>query len=519
MVASLLKVISSGIQDERLTFKHTMYPFKKIWIKAGRFTTQWGRLEFESPPTFGNTSYCRLLRKGHLITRLFLVAQMPDIYSAQARAKANSGTGEAHPKFGWTNSLGHALVERLTLDIASSRVETMDSRLLEILDEFGTPLERVPVMNELIKRKDHGFTETSFGHPPVGALPNARPYYETVVVPLPFFFCKGDDGCPLPIDAITFDDILVGIQFRNLNGLYYTDTHVPNTSLAEGSSLWPLSGSNFYANPLATGATPSNPGQVPLSNANGVIEMPNNLQLRDCYIMAEYVYLDQPSANRFRLADLQIPIVTYNIQQPYDTRSLPTARIPLTVSNPAKELFFMLNRVEAPSYNAHMLATRDLTGTVNTLPNNSQFPWWPDCLNLYSQIPSIFLRPGFSLSDSEPITGLELLYEGNLVRYRSESPALFRSVIPSRENRKSPFINRYYYTLPFSIEPGFTPPSRPNTEANFSKIIKKDLILHIRPKRGLVGGADTNRFVIYSYITTYNILRAYGGRCSLMFSN
>ena len=166
MVASLLKVISSGIQDERLTFKHTLFPFKKIWIKAGRFTTQWGRLDFENTPTFGNTAYFRILRKGHLVTRLFLVAQMPDIYSTQKAAQDAEPLLTIYPKFGWTNSLGHALVEQLTLDIAASRVETIDSRLLEILDEFNTPLEKVPIINELIKRKDHGFTQQSFGWPP-----------------------------------------------------------------------------------------------------------------------------------------------------------------------------------------------------------------------------------------------------------------------------------------------------------------------------------------------------------------
>ena len=87
MVASLLKVISSGIQDERLNFKASMYPFKKIWIKAGRFTMRWERLEFDNVPTFGSTAFFRILRKGHLVTRLFLVARMPDIYSAQRNAK------------------------------------------------------------------------------------------------------------------------------------------------------------------------------------------------------------------------------------------------------------------------------------------------------------------------------------------------------------------------------------------------------------------------------------------------
>ena len=87
MTASLLKILSSGIQDERLTFQATLYPFRKIWIRGGRFTTQWSRLDFENTPTFGNTAFFRILRKGHLLTRLFLVASMPDIYRPQALAR------------------------------------------------------------------------------------------------------------------------------------------------------------------------------------------------------------------------------------------------------------------------------------------------------------------------------------------------------------------------------------------------------------------------------------------------
>ena len=86
MVAALLKLISTGIQDERLYFNPTLYPFKKTWMKAGRFTTKWHRLDFYNPPTFGNTAYLQLPRKGHLITRLYLVATMPDIYTTQVQA-------------------------------------------------------------------------------------------------------------------------------------------------------------------------------------------------------------------------------------------------------------------------------------------------------------------------------------------------------------------------------------------------------------------------------------------------
>ena len=521
MVASLLKVISSGIQDERLDFRYTLYPFTKVWIKAGRFTTQWGRLEFENTPTFGNTAFFRILRKGHLVTRLFLVAQMPDIWLPQAAAEAAKTPGSTvYPKFGWTNSLGHALIEELTMDIANSRVETIDSRLLEILDEYHTPLEKVPTMNKLIKRKDHGFTQQSFGWPAPGPQQQPplgpQPYRETVVVPLPFWFTRGDFGAALPIDAIPMDEVRVGIRFRPLNGTYYTDTHVVNKSDEPGTSLWPLAGSYFYEqDPVA------NPAAPPITNAAGQqIQMPLNLQLSDCYIMAEYVYLDQNEANRFRLADLQIPVVQHYHMKPFHTRALPTARIPLSIPNPTRDIYFMMNRIEAQRYNAYFLATRDLTGTVNTSPSITEYPkiWWPDALGLYAQTPSTFLRPGFELSDSEPLSGYAVEYEGNLVRFRTQSPALFRAVIPSYEQRKTPWVNRYYYNFPLGIQNGFTPFSRPQGEANLDKIVNRDLVLQMRPVRGNVGGTIVPSYVVYIYAATYNILRIYGGRAGMLFA-
>lgn len=512
MVASLLKILSSGIQDERLSFQSTLYPFRKIWIRAGRFTTQWSRLDFENTPTFGNTAFFRILRKGHLVTRLYLVATMPDIYRTQAQARIAAG-GHAYPQFGWTNSLGHAMISQLTLDIAASRVETIDSRLLEILDEFNTPLEKVPVVNELIKRKDHGFTETSFGWPPTTAAASTQPYPEKVIVPLPFWFTRGDPGCALPIDAIPMDEVRVGITFRGLNGLYYTNTHVPNTSLDDGTSLWPLAGSYFYTQDPSIVS-----GQTPLSNAAGTIQMPLQLPLGDCYIMAEYVYLDQNEANRFRLSDLQIPVVQHYAMNPYDSRGLPNSRIRLDIPNPTRDIFFMCNPYLAPSYNAHFLATRDMTGNVNTLPNGSQYPWWPDAFGLYAQTPTPYLRPGFALSNSEPISGYELSYQGSLVRFRTEGPALFRSILPSYEQRKTPWINRYYYNFPFGIQNGYTPFSKTQGEANLDKITNRDLILRYRQLLSQSSGTDVGRYVVYVYAETYNMLRVYGGRAGLMFA-
>ena len=521
MVASLLKVIASGIQDERLAFRPTLYPLQKVWVKAGRFTTKWERLDFENTPAFGQTGFFRILRKGHLLTRLFLVATMPDIYTPQAKACVANANTLAYPQFGWTNSLGHALVQQLTFDIATYRVETLDSRLLEILDEFHTPLEKVPVINEMIKRKDNGFTQTSFGWPQGAARQQSLngfeagsvmpPVQETVVVPLPFWFTRGDTGCALPVDAMSMDDLRVGITFRGINGLYYTTTQVPNTTNADGASLTPLLGAKFYSqDPIL------HPNQEPLSNANGLIQMPLSLLLGDCHIMAEYIYLDQNEANRFRLADLQVPVVQHYLINPQDTQGLMNTRIRLDIPNPTRDLYFMCNPYLAPSYNAHFLATRTLTGSTNSLPNNGQTPWWPDAVGLSSLQTGLLVRPAFALSQSEPLSGYELDYQGSLVRFRTEGPAMFRSIVPSYEQRKSPWVNRYYYNLPLAIQNGFTPFSKPQGEANLDKITQRDLILQFKPTPGLI--LSVPRYTVYSYAETYNMLRIYGGRGGLMFA-
>jgi len=505
MVASLLSVLSTGIQDERLTAKGvTLHPFTKVWNKTGRFTTKWERLDFENTPAFGSTSFLRLLRKGHLITRLYLVASMPDLYTPQVAAAralaAAGGSGWAYPRFGWTNSLGHALVSQLTLDIAASRVETLDSRLLELLDEFHTPLEKVPAVNAAIKRRENGFTPQTFGWPPSGATVGTG-YQETVVVPLPFWFTRGDTGCALPIDAMSADDVRIGITMRSITGLYSTTTHSLSAAQdnTDGTALWSLQGAGFYAqDPVLVPNQPRLPG----------VGMPVTMPLGECYVMAEYVYLDQNEANRFRLADLQVPVVQHYAIPPFDTQGLPNARIRFEVPNPTRDLFFFCQPWQAGALNAHFLATRTLTGNVNTVPDGGSMPWWPDATEM---------RPAFALSNAEPLSGYELDYEGSLVRFRTEGCSLFRSVLPSFEQRKTPWINRYFYNFPLGIQNGFTPISAPRGEANLDKIPTRDLVLRFRPPYGRAG-LDVGRFTVYLYAETYNMLRVYGGRSGMMFA-
>jgi len=519
MTASLLKLLTVGIQNERLLFKRTLYPFIKVWFRAGRFTTQWSRLDFDNLPQFGQTATFRITRRGQLCTRLYLVANFPNIVAPQlaAQAAAQPPASFAGPRFGWTNSLGHALIDNLTLDIGGTRVEQLDSRLLEILDEFYTPLEKTTVVNRLLKRLDTGFTQTSLGNDP------ANPLVQTIT-PLPFWFSRGDSAAALPVDAITIaDEIRVGVTFRPVTSLYYTDSRTPTPAAAtpnsEGTALWPILSSRFYQYSSA-------PGAKIISGINAtrpVIpipdhQMPRALSLGETYILAEYVYLDQPEANMFRLADLQYPIVQHYRIKPYDTRGLPRARVLVDIPNPTRDLFWLVQRTDAPNYNAHFLASRDLYGpTTPTIDASGSPIWWPNSEGLSALYPA-YLYPAFAFRDSEPTAAMALQYEGTLTRFRTEAPALFRSVLPSYELKKSPWVNRYYYNIPFGAYNGYTPPSRPRGEANLDKVEKNELLIELRPLAGKTNPNAVPDYTVYTYAETYNILRVYGGRAGLLFA-
>lgn len=504
MVASLLKTLTSGLQDYRIYDSNTFYPFLKMWKRTSRFTTRWERIDFANTPSFGTTGHIKLDVKGHLCTRLFFIATMPDIYTPQqtARGTVVSPNEFAGPCFGWTNSLGHALIRSISISIGGEVIDTLDGVMLEVLDEFNTPLEKVTVVNRLIKRADSGFTESTFGNSSNPTL---------VAVPIPFWFSRGNPLGALPIDAIPYDDVIISITLREFNGLYYTDsraTALQSTS-DTGGNLWPISGSGFYQSNPAGIAVPGL-AYTGLVSLIPNVSMPSTFNIGECYFMAEYIYLDSTEASKMRTSNYQIPIVQHYAMPIYETQGLPKASIPLHIPNPTRDIYWMAQRTDAYLYNAHFLATRDISGITGSAP------WWPDASGLNATIPS-FLRPAFALSDSEPVKAMSLMYEGSLVRFRTEAPALYRSVLQSFEQKKSPWVNRYYYNYAFAINNRTAPFTNPLGEANLDKISNINLILEFQPRRGSFNPNDVPSYFVFVFAETYNILKVYGGRAGIMF--
>jgi hypothetical protein len=521
MVAALLRVLNSGIQDSRLLApkgQPNVALFSTVLIRAGRFTTQWVRLDFDTNPTFGNSAVITLPRKGHLISRLYLVTTFPDIFTAQAGAAA---AAEAKPFLGpawtWTNSLGHALINTATIDIGGSRVERIDGRLLEVLDEFYTPLEKVPLVNGLIQRNMTNF-------PVFNTSGSVTPL--VTYTPLPFWFSRGDPGVFLPIDALAVDPVKLTIAFNPAANLVVSTGLAANYTEGAGSRYFPIEGAPLYVadpNGKPVYGLPASPGAVGdpavavLASAIPNVAMPRPLLLKDTYVMAEYIYLDAPEANRFRISDIEVPVTQHYAFDPKDTSAASMASLELRVPNPTRNILFYANRYEAPSFNAPFLATRDLSGTSVAGATQTSPIWWPNATNINPKCPSL-LQPAFVFSGSEPLKSVQLTYEGSLYRYSTLSPSIFRSLLPSSEMRKSPYVNRYMYSLHFGLNHGHLDPSYPCGEANLDKITSIALDLEFKPFAGSSYATSVPRYIVWIWAETYNIFRVYAGRGGMMFA-
>jgi hypothetical protein len=513
MVASLLKVISTGIQDERIQPpKGQIGALTTVFIRAGRYSTQWSRIDFDTRPDFGSTCVARLPTQGELIGRVFLVCQMPDIKTPQDRAQNSSGLTFVGPHFGWTNALGHVLVNQAQIHIGGVLMDTIPGQLMEMLDEFQTPIEKTTESGRQICRLDNGFTDTSFGNDTTST---------NVTTHLPFWFSRGDPGCLLPIDALNVDEVRITVSLNPLTNCYYTQSRqvdsngAPVLTNAPGGSLWPMAGSSFYY--LNSSGSPVNglePQRYPGAKVSKYpgLTMPTQFSLSDAYLLVEYIYLDKPEANRFRIADIQVPVVQHYKFDPVDNMSTAHTRIPLIVPNPTRDIFFYCQKYEAPGFNAPFLATRDLSDNITPFA-----PWWPDARGLGERLYGN-LSPAFSTRYSEPIRWLALNYSETLTRYSTENVALFRTIIPSIEQKKTPWVNRYFYNIPFGLQNGYTPFSMPMGEANLDKVQRINLVLGFHGKTGLVIDTITERFNVFVYAETYNILRVYGGRAGMMFA-
>lgn len=493
--ASMFHIVTSGLQDlERLNAPKgnpTFRFYSAVFMRRSRWASQWRRVEFDNLADFGKKATVTLPQLGELISRIILVVDLPDLYAAQAKADAAAAARDPlfpnmliGPQWNWTNGIGHALCSNIELQIGDQVIDTVDSRLMEILDEQVRPVEHFDTTNSMISRDPSSYTSTVSRQP-----------VSVEIVP-PFWFNRGPGPQVFPIQALAKDKVQITVNFRPIQQCVYTDARIdarnPLLSAAQGLGPMPnIASCGFFA----TGGTAPQPiysmtrllnlDITPQTNTfNGSllegVTMPAAYHFRDAYWIVEYISLEDREASAFRQADLQIPIEQHLAIQPVETGGAPSLRIPLNEGGLVRDLTWIAQRVEAPDYNAYFLFSRDL-GPPGAA--GSFIPWWPDAVIPLWDYSDGYVQPAFVTRQSEPLKAATLWYRGQR-RFDHEAPSFFRSLMPILNCQRAPLIDRYIYRYDFGFWPtgGIgdalkKPVDQVRGFSNWDKIPKKELEL------------------------------------------
>lgn len=456
--ASMLRIVSEGLQDiERLnTFKGqpSVQFYSSVIKRRTRWASQWKRVDFDNLADFGRKATVTLPILGELIMRATLVVELPDLYTPQAAARA---AGAEYPNWSWTNGIGHALCSEIDFQIGGEIVDRLDSRLLEVIDEQTRPVEHFDSTNILIARDPAAYSDLASS----GEGPTQSRLQAVEIIP-PFWWNRGPGPQALPIQSLYRDKVQINVTFRPVQECVYTSTRTSDNPLLPGAGPLPtFAGCPFFG---AGGG-----GAVPVGDP-----MPSAWHFRDAYWIVEYVSLEDREAAAFRFADLQIPIEQHVAIPIHRTEGARQVRIPLNKGGLVRDMTWVAQRVEAPSYNAYFLFSRDLGDPT---------PWWPD-----TQVPNWdygdgYIRPGFSDRRSDPIAAATFWTRG-VRRFEHEGPSFFRSLIPALGSRRCPLIDRYIYRYDFGLWPtgGLAealelPVDEVRGAANWDKLPQKELAL------------------------------------------
>lgn len=208
-----LILLTKGEQDLYLTKKPDINFFQSIYYQYENFSSDVYKLNLNSIPEFGNKSYVKIPKYGHLLSKIYLHLKVPPLVK-------KDGTYAC-----WVDSLGYAIFESpIELQINGIVVERLFPTCLDIRNELNLTNKRLG-FNEMILKSDmyrdnlHNATDTV-----------------DLMIPLDFYFTK-QYSMSFPLFAIQTDDIQINFNFREFNKLINYDGILPpdNVSMLEAN--------------------------------------------------------------------------------------------------------------------------------------------------------------------------------------------------------------------------------------------------------------------------------------------
>jgi len=215
MTGGLLQLSAYGAQDIYLTGNPQITFFTAVYRRHTNFAIQSIPQYFTGDADFGKKVYCQIDRIGDLINQVFLRVKLPSLIQYNYPDNDNNLV-----EFFWVNSIGHALIKIIDVEIGGVVIDRQYGLWMEIWSDLIVPLGKREGFNSMIGKSNN----------PINLDNNLA---QDLYVPLYFWFCK-NIGLSLPLIAIQSQEVRFNVTFRKYQELIISSTGIP---IGEETSL------------------------------------------------------------------------------------------------------------------------------------------------------------------------------------------------------------------------------------------------------------------------------------------
>ena len=304
MGGGLMQLVAYGAQDIYLTGNPQITFFKVVYRRHTNFSMENIQQTFNGNPTWGQRATAIVSRNGDLINSAYLHVSLPsltnDMWTHNPHLSPSNSDGHVdNLELCWTNFVGLALIEHVTVEIGGQEIDKHYGLWMYAWQELTMTSEKVDGYKAMVGGTDN----TPYLLIGNAVLPNE------LHIPLDFWF-NINAGLSLPLIALQYHEVRFLFQFRQLS--YLVVLIDKNSGFLEARSNWSLK--------------------------NGV-NVPVQIDL-----FIDYIYLDTDERRRF--AQMSHEYLIEQVQEFDTSLTIGSGNKPVRLSfnHPCKELVWMLQR-------------------------------------------------------------------------------------------------------------------------------------------------------------------------------
>jgi hypothetical protein len=507
MTGGFLQLVSYGAQDFYLTGNPQISFFKAVYRRYTNFSMDYYRINPENNIGLSETSTTtykfKIERNGDLISNIFLVFKLPEIFSSN---KTN---------FRWIKNLGSSAIEQVSIFIGGNLIDKNYGDWFFIWQELTLPVSKRLTYDRLIgnifEMNDPELSPRFTSYPSKtksDIIPSIQA--RTIRLPLIFWFNR-NPSMALPLVSLQYYPVEIQVEFRPITDLYTViDRFTGGTINAENGRnsfnlrIKPTKDNNLaYLN--TNGLQNFVDDSTLITNLNGEIVSFNI----DPHLEINYIFLDKEEMNKFAKSEHKYLIEQVTRKRFKDV--LGTVTLDLKLHHPVSCLVVVPRRSDHEDRNDWNNFTNWITkGTPWNSFNEFFEPFFDD-----AQAKEIIGNSNYDIKGSENIIKSLSLKLNGVERFSDKDSDFYNLAQSYNYAKNTPSTGILFYS--FSLDPF---DYQPSGSCNMSRFNDIKLSIETTPTP-IVTGQTKNLYdyVIDVYAINYNILSITGGQGNLEFSN